>query len=944
MKNFLTRLAVLSMVISVLLSTALPCGPGYVTPIFITTAAPENPYAYFAAGRLGIISTGYRRSLLIAAYRYINGGGYTPDEQKALVELWKSDIDRNYTRTDDITPFIRAWVEKRKDVAGKEEKTPDIYAERSYGGYDFFPNCTQNAFETAMITLEERASAHGPSDASVKDWLAAQDAVFSNCSKGKRTPPEVPIGSPDWLQKDRDYQKAAAAFYSLDYPDAKRRFAEIAQDSESPWRETADYLVARTLIRQASLARSSRAAEPLYQEAEERLRRFTAGNGRFAASAKRMDALIQYRLHPRDRAIELARILANQSGNDNFKQDLVDYTWLLDKFQNEALVAESNRKAIEEKRKNDPTAPVIAPDNILKVQIDAEMAKLNANVDVSVVDGEVTLTGRVVKSRLVDIMRAAAEAKPRKVTNQLTVFDTTADADKEKLEITLYSEDYTKNWVINVDADASDDDAVTAMERAMGKPLSEDMKKRVVELRQSAYVERFSKARQPEYEGGYIDSDSSLTPALVPDFLKADPLTNWLFVFQMKGPEAYAFSAKKYRETNADLWLMTALAQADRSSPNLKELLDSAGSAGRTTPGYLTIAFHAARLNLDLGKQTEARRLIQPMLDAGDEVPLSVRNQFIALRLRLAQSLDDYLADSLRKPFAFDYGGSVGSVDELIADQKANYDPEYNKDGREAFDREIEENLKEERLWQTRTMFDTEAITMMNRRFSQAVLIQAEQSAALPDYFRPRFAIAIWTRAYLLDDWPTLAKMTAEIAKYQPEFADQLKVISDAKTPAARETAALFFILKNPYFSPYLEDGMGKTDNEFGQWDSNDWWCSSYLADAENADNGEPKVDVVPPRFLTAAQKQAASAEYKRIIALGDAPQFLAERVVAWAERAPADPRVPESLYIVHQANGWTKYGCGNNEDLQKKIADIMNKRYPRSEWTRKLTEEAAEK
>ena len=80
------------------------------------------------------------------------------------------------------------------------------------------------------------------------------------------------------------------------------------------------------------------------------------------------------------------------------------------------------------------------------------------------------------------------------------------------------------------------------------------------------------------------------------------------------------------------------------------------------------------------------------------------------------------------------------------------------------------------------------------------------------------------------------------------------------------------------------------------------------------------------------------------MIDLGDAPQILANRVLAWAARSPADPRVQEALYIVHQANGWTKYGCGNNEDLQKQVSDLMNKRYPNSPWTKKLTEEETDK
>ena len=79
-----------------------------------------------------------------------------------------------------------------------------------------------------------------------------QDDVFENCSQGKQAPVDLPPGAPDWLQKDHEYQLAAAEFYSLDYETAKKHFAQIAQDTESPWAETADYLVARTLIRQAS--------------------------------------------------------------------------------------------------------------------------------------------------------------------------------------------------------------------------------------------------------------------------------------------------------------------------------------------------------------------------------------------------------------------------------------------------------------------------------------------------------------------------------------------------------------------------------------------------------------------------------------------------------------------------------------------------------------------
>lgn len=246
-------------------------------------------------------------------------------------------------------------------------------------------------------------------------------------------------------------------------------------------------------------------------------------------------------------------------------------------------------------------------------------------------------------------------------------------------------------------------------------------------------------------------------------------------------------------------------------------------------------------------------------------------------------------------------------------------------------------------------MLDASAIDLMNRTFPQSLLLEVERSKALPDYLRPKFAVAIWTRSYLLGDNGTLLKMTPELTKYFPELEPQLAKITAAKTPAAQVHATLYLILQNPMMSPYIEDGIGKSDNEFGEWDSNDWWCSSYLeADdpgldpGENFDRGFKRL--ASPKFLTAAQRQMAVAERKKLIALGDAPEMLAKRVIEWAKRSPADRRVPEALYIAQRANGWTKYGCGSNEDLQTQITTILKKSYPASEWTRKLSADEAEK
>jgi hypothetical protein len=226
----------------------------------------------------------------------------------------------------------------------------------------------------------------------------------------------------------------------------------------------------------------------------------------------------------------------------------------------------------------------------------------------------------------------------------------------------------------------------------------------------------------------------------------------------------------------------------------------------------------------------------------------------------------------------------------------------------------------------------------MNQHFPLTVLLEAEKSPALPDYLRERFATAVWTRAVLLNDFATAEKISPEVVKYFPSIQELMDKVKLAKTPAAKQRAALYLILKNPALSPFVEEGIGKEDNEFGNFDANDWWCAPY--DTEyNEETGQEVRSPLPPRplFLTPAQSAAAQTERKKLTELGDAPKFMGEKVLEWARLAPVDNRVPESLFIVWEANGWNKYGCGNNEELRLRIAELMKKKYPQNEWTLKV-------
>jgi hypothetical protein len=893
-----SRFLIAILLLTAFLSSALPCGPGYITPLFDTTGAPENPYTDFAGGRLGILKPTFRRSVLFAAYRHIAGTGLSSSEQKSIVDVWNAEIKNQDLVDNSVEIAVKAWVEKRAEVVGDSDKLPAIYIERSYGGYDFFPNCTKSAFETAARTLAARVSSYGKDNTYVKDWLAAQDQVFSNCSSGKQTPAPEPIGSPDWLQKDRAYQLAAASFYSMDYERAKKRFSDIALDTESPWQETADYLVARTLVRQASLTRTAEKNFAFYIEAEDRLRRFVSKNGEFSDSAEGLTALIRYRIHPKERVSELAQNLSFGS-SERFKQDLIDYSWLLDKFEAEALTEIEKRKAA------------------LKEAATANSANAVVNTSIFVPD-------------------ANSLPLPSNAANVRSVVGRPASGDGD-IKINLWSKDYSRTWEFFVPADATDEMAIAAAEEVVGAPISEEMKERVREGRRSGYAGRFSDGRKTPYEGGYY-GEEKLTPSLLPGFLKKDVLTEWLFAFQMKGPEAYLSALEKYRNTASDLWLMTALSKAEASSTQLPRLLDAADNSSRTSAAYTTIAYHQARLLLARGRQAEARKLIDEMISRGDEITISAQNSFLELKLSLVETLDDFLRFSLKRPFAFDFDGSTGTINELIERQKSWFDPETNKEGREAYEAEIEKRFSNDKFLQRRPMFDSGTIEVLNQHFPTAVLMDVMNSPVLPDHMRERFAITIWTRSYLLNDAATMAKVSPALAEYHPEFAPLLNSIKLARTPALKERAALYFVLKNPVLSPYIEDGLGKSDNEFNEWDSNDWWCEPYDMEYDSEKDSEvPKPLPTKPRFLSGPQLTAARRERKRLAEVGSAPEYLAEKVLAWARQHPADKRLPEVIYIMVRANGWTKYGCGNNEEIRNELASLLKKRFPKSEWAAKL-------
>ena len=887
-RQFLTFTLFASLLLASL-PVALACGPGYLEPVFDFDNWPDPPFREFTSGNIGLVKPTFGRKALFIAYRYANGGSFSSRDQEALIDALRGKPPEE----NDVTKALEAWVAARKVVIG-DEKLPEIYTDKNYSGYNFFPNCTINAFEVATQVLNDRSATYGVDDPNVREWLKGQDRVFDICSSGGVYPTEAGADTPTWFKKDRAYQIAAAHFYALDFGGALDRFEGIARDNESPWQETSDYLIGRTLVRQASLLKDEKANKDIYARAEEHLEAVARRSGKFGSAAEQLIALIKYRSRPKERVNELAGVLLT-SNDPNLKQDLIDYTWLLDKFEAQVLEQIRERRAEEERKR-------------------AEAA------------GE--------KPRQVSVTRGWEEQRKAIESGQIiSIALTYAIADKP----------YPSYTSADFKPDVTDEEILARFKEVIGRNLTEDEIAKVKESKADALQDRtrylganFRFGKESEkfgYEGDRY-SDETLQLELVPDFLRRSDLSDWIFSFQTKDDRAFEHAVQRWRETSSPAWLMAAMTKAKIDSPELTRLMQDAAKMSRSAPAFPTVAYHLARLMIGQNKNAEAKKLLDEIIASDFRgLPVSAQNAFLEQRMRVATTFGEFLKFGLRKPVTFDSDGQYAHLREFMEEQKTWWNPENNTETREEYIRGVEDQYRETLPWDDRMMFDQHTTDILNRYFPLDALAQTALSPEIPDYIRESLVLSVWARAVLLNRRDVALKFAAEAMKQRAMSEDFAKIVN-AKTDAARRWEELWVLLKHPKISVFVKSGMMLTaEEEVSSWEDG-WW--EEPADTEYIGDGVESPKVLPkPPFISTLQSANAVRERKQIVALGDAETYLSNRVFEWATKFPRDPRIPEALYIAAVINFETKYGAGVEEQHQKALK-LLEQKYPNSPWTAK--------
>jgi hypothetical protein len=318
--------ALVAVLLSVHSNHAPACGPYFERAVFSFDVFPQLEAPQLVAGQLGVLEPKYFRRFLFVAYRYLTDTPLTATEQEAFLKGPGQQATPN--------PMER-WTNALTELEVEAPARISTYRKVTDSSWQYFQNCSPDAFRNAADTLEKRVEEFGADREGVRDWITAQQTVFSNCNEGVHIPAAAGAALPELLRKDRDYQIAAAHFYSLDLREAERRFRVIAADAASPWHTIAPYLTARCLIRRATLdPRPDLVDMDMLSRAAYELRQLLDDDSRAAVhpAARSMLEYLDARLMPGRRLAALSRDLSKPEDSPaRFWRNLSDFQFLMDK-------------------------------------------------------------------------------------------------------------------------------------------------------------------------------------------------------------------------------------------------------------------------------------------------------------------------------------------------------------------------------------------------------------------------------------------------------------------------------------------------------------------------------------------------------------------------------------------------------------------------------------
>lgn len=397
---------------------------------------------------------------------------------------------------------------------------------------------------------------------------------------------------------------------------------------------------------------------------------------------------------------------------------------------------------------------------------------------------------------------------------------------------------------------------------------------------------------------------------------REDDLTDWTLTFPTPGNVALDRSLANWKRTGGLPWLVAVLTKIDAEHPDLDVVLEAIAAVPETSPGRLTVMYYRFLLLADLRRLQELRDGLDEVLTK--ELPPISRNQFLALRMPLARSFDEFLR---------------------YAPRAATTDRFYNmKPG-------------------SPILLDQDSREVFNRRLSLTLLEQAAQSELIPELVRREMALVAWARAGLIDELGIQVRLTPLVREHWPALAADLDQFAAAADPVERKRTFLYALLRYPGIRPVLRVSIHRAApiNQIDNLRDN-WWCGMESTLDSPKSNYEHQMllnyESRNPRarqgtgsqadwsdeelaFLSEIEKEEAEQQIQKLRVLETGPNYLSAQAIQWAKDAPNDPRVAEALHLAVRT---TRYGCVDDETsgFSKAAFRLLHRRYPNSEWAKK--------
>lgn len=392
------------------------------------------------------------------------------------------------------------------------------------------------------------------------------------------------------------------------------------------------------------------------------------------------------------------------------------------------------------------------------------------------------------------------------------------------------------------------------------------------------------------------------------------------------GDQIFQHARDRWRQTRNTAWLVAALINAD--APD-QELDRAAAAIPPMSPAGVTIAYGRLQMQpAGAEARAQAEKLVHD-LAARHESPDTL-NLFAILARQKAESLQQFSRLAPLEPVGEDDGENglsslpassatpTGAIPSTMAGLPVNI----------AGDKRI----------------DSDTAIIFNRHLPLKDLAPLVLNSNWPKQLRFELAVAVWTRAVLLDRPQEARLLTPTLIAGEPGWKPWLSAYDAATSPDERRVAGLLALMRFPSVRPYINAGSGREDGFVGYSSYRDnWWCADMggfdystghnFGGAYPNPNKPPTIDLPP--FLTPSMNSEADREQAQLQEVGDAPQYFGMQALAWVKAHPTDPRNSQVLGFALRA---MRNGCNleKSYDLKREIFTLLHARYPQSEWAKK--------